>query len=111
MRPVEIPLGSAAVAQATQNVFFTGTLTPSGDLATQAEIVQSEVLGDGSFTQPGNRPNAAAGAAGSLDGKYRYYVTFATVAGGPGLGTESRPAPLTVPVDANNQQIDLSSIP
>lgn len=111
LQAIEIPLGSAAVAQATQNVFFTGTLTPSGDLATRAEIVQSGILGDGIFTQPGNRPDTAAGAAGNLDGKYRYYVTFATVAGGPGLGTESRPAPLTVPVDANNQQIDLTNIP
>src|SRR5690606_32286228 len=40
LRPIEIPLASAAVAQATENVYFTGTLTPSGDLATTAEIVQ-----------------------------------------------------------------------
>lgn len=111
LRAIEIPLGSAAVAQATQNVFFTGTLTPSGDLADRAEIIQSGVLGDGLFTRPGNRPDAVAGAAGLLDGTYRYYVTFATIPGGPGLGTESRPAPLTFPVIANNQQIDLTNIP
>src|SRR5688572_6058700 len=39
LRPVEIPLGSAAVAQATENVFFSGTLTPAGDVATTAEII------------------------------------------------------------------------
>ena len=46
-----------------------------------------------------------------LDGTYRYYVTFATVAGGPGSGAESRPAPVSLPVVANNQQIDLWNIP
>jgi flagellar hook protein FlgE len=111
LQPIEIPLGSAAVAQATQNVFFTGTLTPSGDVADRGEIIQSAVLGDGVFTQPANGPNLLAGAAGNLDGTYRYYVTFATIPGGPGLGTESRPAPLTTPVVANNQQVDLTNIP
>ena len=111
LRPIEIPLGSAAVAQATQNVFFTGTLSPSGDLATRAEIIQSGILGDGQFTAPATRPDVAAGAAGLLDGTYRYYVTFATIAGGPGSGTESRPAPISFPVSANNQQIDLTNIP
>jgi flagellar hook protein FlgE len=111
LRPIEIPLGSAAVAQATQNVEFTGTLTPSGDVADRAEIIQSGILGDGLFTQPSNRPDAAAGVAGALDGTYRYYVTFATIPGGPPLGTESRPAPVTFPVIANNQQIDLTNIP
>ncbi len=97
--PIEIPLGAAAVAQATQNVFFTGTLTPSGDLADRAEIIQSGILGDGIFTQPATNADAAAAAAGALTGRYRYYVTFATIPGGPGLGTESRPSPISDPVN------------
>jgi flagellar hook protein FlgE len=36
--PLTIPLGSEAVAQATQNVVMEGTLTPLGDLADQAEV-------------------------------------------------------------------------
>lgn len=111
LKPIEIPLGAAAVAQATQNVFFTGTLTPSGDLATRAEIIQTGILGDGRYTAPTTQPTATAGAAGLLDGTYRYYVTFATLPGGPGLGTESRPAPVTIPINAGNQQIDLTNIP
>jgi flagellar hook protein FlgE len=111
LTPIEIPLGSAAVAQPTQNVFFSGTLTPIGDLADTAEIIQSGILGDAAFTRPGNKPTVAAGAAGNLTGKYRYYVTFATVAGGPGSGTESRPAPLSDPVNPGGQQVDLTNIP
>ena len=44
--PLTIPLGSAAVAQATENVYLEGTLTPTGDLATTAEIIKSDILGD-----------------------------------------------------------------
>jgi flagellar hook protein FlgE len=111
LRPIEIPLGSSAVAQPTQNVFFSGTLTPSGDLATTAEIIQTGILGDAAFTRPATKPDAAAGAAGNLSGKYRYYVTYATISGGPGNGTESRPAPLSDPINAANQQIDLTNVP
>src|SRR5688500_6112189 len=47
LTPLTIPLGATAVAQATQNVFFEGTLPPTGDLATHAEIIQTGPLGDG----------------------------------------------------------------
>jgi flagellar hook protein FlgE len=109
--PLDIPLGSAAVAQATQNVFFTGTLTPAGDLADRAEIIQSGILGDGLFTQPAATPTVASGGAGALSGRYRYYVTFATIPGGPGSGTESRPAPLSASITVSNEQINLGNIP
>ena len=42
--PVSIPLGSTAVAQATENVYLEGTLSPTGDLADTAEIIQTEIL-------------------------------------------------------------------
>jgi flagellar hook protein FlgE len=48
LQPITIPLGSAAVAQATRNVFFEGTLRPQGDLADTPEIIHSAVLSDGS---------------------------------------------------------------
>ena len=111
LQPIEIPLGSAAVAQATQNVFFTGTLTPSGDLATHAEIIQSGILGDGAYTRPETKATVATAGAGVLTGKYQYYVTFATASGGPGNGLESRPSPLSDPINPVGQQVQLSNIP
>jgi len=50
--PITIPIGSAAVAQPTSNVFLEGTLSPTGDLADTAEIIQTAVLGDSSHTAP-----------------------------------------------------------
>jgi flagellar hook protein FlgE len=43
---LEIPLGSAAVALATENVYLQGTLPPTGDLADTGEILQTDVLYD-----------------------------------------------------------------
>lgn len=52
LEPITIPLGSAAVAEATENVSFGGVLTPTGDVATTAEIIESGVMGDGSIVAP-----------------------------------------------------------
>ncbi|MEQ8791425.1 MAG: flagellar hook-basal body complex protein [Pirellulaceae bacterium] len=52
LTPLTIPLGSAAVAQATQNVFLQGTLTPTGDIADTAEVIQSAILGDAAVPRP-----------------------------------------------------------
>ena len=49
---LSIPLGAAAVAQATQNVFLEGTLSPVGDLATAAGVIDSLVLGNGAVARP-----------------------------------------------------------
>jgi flagellar hook protein FlgE len=86
--PLNIPLGSAAVAQATENVRFTGVLSPTGDIADTAEIIESAVLGDDSFTIPSapGATTAVTGNPGPLNGSYTYYITF-TRAGVP----ESRP--------------------
>ena len=46
LQPLSIPLGSAAVAKATENVFLEGTLTPTGDIADTAEIIQSFFLNE-----------------------------------------------------------------
>lgn len=52
LEPITIPLGSAAVAQATENVYIEGQLSPTGDIATTAERIQTEVLSDGSQAAP-----------------------------------------------------------
>lgn len=54
-----IPLGSAAVAQATQNVFLEGTLTPTGDIANVAEILQTGILSDAQYARPEDAVSAA----------------------------------------------------
>lgn len=50
--PLVIPLGSDAAAEATQNAYLSGNLTPTGDVATTAEVVDSSVLGDGQTDRP-----------------------------------------------------------
>lgn len=47
-----IPVGTAAVAQATENVYMQGIFTPTGDVADTAEVIQSAVLGDGAVDRP-----------------------------------------------------------
>src|SRR6185369_8207020 len=43
---LRIPLGNASTAQATQNVQLQGVLTPSGDVADTAAVIESATLGD-----------------------------------------------------------------
>ena len=52
LQPIDIPLGSAAVAQATQNAYVEGTLSPTGDLATSAAIIQTGVLSNSMYKGP-----------------------------------------------------------
>lgn len=49
LEPITIPLGRAAVAQATSEVVLEGNLTPTGDVADTAEVIESSVLGDSTF--------------------------------------------------------------
>ncbi|QDU55313.1 flagellar hook-basal body complex protein [Aeoliella mucimassa] len=51
-QPLTIPLGQERVAQATENAYMTGVLNPAVEVATQPEIIQSLVLGDGAIEQP-----------------------------------------------------------
>ena len=55
--PLTIPLGTAMVARATETVNFQGVLTPSGDLADTAGVVQTGAL---------EGPGGAALAGGTL---------------------------------------------
>jgi flagellar hook protein FlgE len=73
LQALSIPLGSEAVAQATRNVVMEGTLTPSGDVADTAEIIQSAVLGDNLVP----RPDSSAIAIGAASTPIAAGVTIA----------------------------------
>ncbi|MDA7951170.1 MAG: flagellar hook-basal body complex protein [Pirellulaceae bacterium] len=49
---IEIPLGAAAVAQATEVVEMEGTLSPEGDIAVAGEVISSSILGDDLIPRP-----------------------------------------------------------
>ena len=118
---LSINLGAKEVAQATQNVSMQGTLTPTGDIATTAAIVDSGVLGDAAFDAPTAAPAvdgspapnvsgttaAASGTGGALNGNFQYKVTFVD-----GNGQESPAGTLAGSVAATNStQVTLSNIP
>ncbi|MHB1035589.1 MAG: flagellar hook-basal body complex protein [Pirellulales bacterium] len=120
--PLTIPLGAAAVAQATQNVYLEGTLTPTGDIANTAGIIQSAILSDGQYEHPSVTPDYAIAPPPDV-----VTTAGATAAGGPFTageiynyrfawadehGTES-PASGAVPVTvaAGGGHIDLSNLP
>ncbi|MHB8861215.1 MAG: flagellar hook-basal body complex protein [Pirellulaceae bacterium] len=112
--PLTIPLGSGAAAQATQNVYLNGNLTPTGDVADTAEVLDSDILGDGAIPRadvtanPTTVTSVAPSGADSLTGNYNYVVTYS----GVGL-PESRPsAPLPITLLASTAQLDdLPAIP
>lgn len=58
--PLTIPLGAAAVAEATENVYLEGTLSPTGDLADTSEIIQTGTLSDLAWDYPAAPLDAAA---------------------------------------------------
>ncbi|MFT5527488.1 MAG: flagellar hook protein FlgE, partial [Pirellulaceae bacterium] len=123
--PVTIPIGSAAVAKATGNVFLEGTLTPTGDIADTAEVVESVVLGDNSVPQPDtDLTGATIAPVPSITGT----IGFGTVAAGGGLlpsqtyqyqvtfldqfGTESLPSDtLSVTLTAGDNAVQLNALP
>jgi flagellar hook protein FlgE len=116
--PINIPLGSTAVAQATQNVYFQGTLTPTGAIADTAEILNSAILSDGKFDSPNNSTVITGAAApdisattltpsgsGSLTGTYSYKVVFYDANG------NETPADTTSVTGAGDAQVDFTGIP
>jgi flagellar hook protein FlgE len=124
LQPLVIPLGAEAVAQATQNVFFQGTLTPTGDLANTAEIIQSAILSDSQYNAPvyptalsdiliANPPTpgafagASAGAGATLAaGTYNYRVVYYDA-----QGNETSATTISTTLGASASGIDLSAIP
>ncbi|GAA4424762.1 flagellar hook-basal body complex protein [Bremerella cremea] len=107
--PLTIPLGAKSVAKATENVYLEGTLTATGDLATQAQVIESAILGNSAVPRPDTtsssvgvsaQPSIAAttsasavtpgvatttdaqteGAGGNVpDGNFNYRFTFSNV--------------------------------
>ena len=121
--PLTIPLGSAAVAQATQNVILEGTLTPTGNVATTPEILMSAVLSDGTKDVPTNlatsditvlSPPASttaglviAGPSNIAAGTYRYKIAFVDAA-----GNEAPPSAVVGPFTVNGtQRVQLDTFP
>lgn len=111
--PLKIPLGSEAVAKATENVVMEGTLTPNGDLADTAEVIQSAVLGDNNVPRPNsstiniaaatNASSAAVTVAHNQGGgtlvegaTYQYRIAFTDASGKESV--PSTPISVTVPV-------------
>lgn len=128
--PLTIPLGSTAVAKATQNVELQGTLPPTGDVATTGAIVQSGPLGDAAMTAPsgGSPPvlapvpntqsagTTATGAAGgnlTAGGTYSYEVVFANGPLGSPNATQTMPSQPIGPITlgAGQQSVTLNNIP
>ncbi len=126
LSPLQIPLGAAAVAQATENVQMKGALNPDlNDVGTTPEIIQSGVLSDGTKAVPNNTATLTAqgrplnstllaqgAGAGSIDtGTYSYRITYSDA-----FGNESPASDLTAPLfiagpSPANKSIDLSNIP
>ena len=130
LQPLSIPLGQAAVAKATDNVVLEGTLTPQGDIADTAEIIQSGILGDANDTAPlssttlalANVPNVAGAppttatesttGGGLTPGVYRYKVVFADRAIGLVPDTSSRESQeISITVTGANDTVTLANLP
>jgi flagellar hook protein FlgE len=125
LQPLTIPLGATAVAQATQNVFMQGTLTPTGDVGDTPEIIESAVFSDGTkevpanlvsgdvsvLSQPTPLPTTSYLGAGAIPaGSYTY--KFADVDAG---GLEGSPSAAIGPVVTNGTAaqsgIQLTALP
>ena len=133
LRPVSIPLGSTAVAQATQNVFLQGQLSPTGDVADTAERIQTMVLGTSYYSAPlsnalanqaslpvvgatgqGNTTPDASGVLplGNYEYKFVYsnvqYVSGATM---PPLSEGDLSSTITATVGAGQDSARITGIP
>lgn len=127
LKPLTIPLGAAAVAQPTANVYLEGTLSPTGDVANVANRIQTDILGSAAYSYPTDTPDKAisvkptagtSGAeipvAGGVDaGVYQYRIVyadreFATT----GTYCESPPSDaFSVTVTADDRTVRLTGFP
>jgi flagellar hook protein FlgE len=124
LQALSIPLGSTAVAHATQNVTMEGTLSATGTVATTAQIIQTGSLGDASYSAPASgttvavadTPNttnvttaSSTGTGGlSSSAQYQYEFVFEDANG----TTQSTPsAAVTVTTGATDNTVTLSNLP
>lgn len=84
VQAIKVPLGSEAVAKATENVVMEGTLTAKGDISTTAEVIQSVVLGDSAVPRPSSTGISVAGSNTPASAG----VTVAQTEGGGGSHVE-----------------------
>jgi flagellar hook protein FlgE len=116
--PITIPLGSKSVAQATRNVYLEGALTPTGDLATQGQIIETEQLTDGAYTRPVTTATHAAastkptmvGAPAVVGGTMSGTYTYRLVTVDPTTGTESMYSEQTVNVTGANNGVTFTTL-
>jgi flagellar hook protein FlgE len=125
LQPLTIPLGATAVAQATENVFMQGTLTPTGDVGDTPEIIESSVFSDGTkevpanltagdisvLSQPTPLPTTSYLAAGAIPaGSYTYKLVEVDA-----TGLEGPPSAVVGPVvtdgTAAQSGIQLTALP
>lgn len=126
--PIEIPLGTEAVAQATENVFMEGVLTPDGDIANTAEVIQSTVLGDSSVPRPDATgvsiataavPSLAGLSTADTDGGgslvegavYQYRFAFLDASGQESSASASLSVTVPIGNGLDDNQIDLNGLP
>ena len=119
--PLQIPLGSAAVAKATQVVTMEGTLTPTGDVANVPENLLSSILSDGSQSFPTVGPNtsalsqtplagssAIAVGVGNIEaGQYQWKYVFVDAQGNETVPSSATTPPLTL---AGSQNVDITGM-
>ncbi|HMO84038.1 MAG TPA: flagellar hook-basal body complex protein [Lacipirellulaceae bacterium] len=124
--PLEIPLGKAAVAQATTNVRMEGNLNPNSQVGSTPEIIQSGILSDGSHEFPTTtaastaitRPNinstvfgpAAAGPGPIGEGTYSYRIVFVDASGYEGPVSVISDT-ISVPTGDTSAGIELTNLP
>jgi len=128
LQPLTIPIGSTSVAQATQNVYLQGDLSPTDAIATTPQIIDSQTLSDASIEVPpnltsgdisavapadvsGTTPAASATAGSVAAGTYSYEITYVNSA-----GQESPPSAVVGPITTTgtsgvDQSIQLTGLP
>jgi flagellar hook protein FlgE len=106
LQPVNLPIGTQTLAEATRNVTFNGNLNASGDVPTTGSVLNTrafftdalltpgmEMTGAEDLTVPGNDLYIDDGTGGSylaFEGGSRAVLTFSGVEkGGKDLGTKS----------------------
>ncbi len=126
--PIEVPVGSVRVAQATQNVFLEGILPPSGDVADTAEVIDSAILSTAAIPRPdassanvkaAATPNEGAvtftqvdsGGSHAEGSVYRYRFAYADASGAEATPSDERTVTVTGADGLPNNSITLNNLP